>query len=187
MPINPIGMNMPSFVPKGRLVISPVVSINASKPLNILETLEDRLSQRRLMWFLDNVASPFMGDVIVDRFAYEGDKTVGGPWPPLAAYTVRLKRSMGMDDGINERTGGMLHHLAYDHAVEPWTLGALLRIPDRSDALMEKKIRTAQEGESAAANPLGGATPPRPVLGMGTTEELGLGRLFDTYLWAGIN
>ena len=186
MPINPIGMNMPSFVPKGQLVISPVVSVNASQPLNILETLEERLGQHRLMWFLDTVISPFMGNVIVDRFAYEGDKTVGGPWPPLAAYTVRLKRSMGYGDEINERTGKMLHHLAYDHAVEPWAMGALLRIPDRSDAQMEKKIRTAQEGQDAASNPIGGATPPRPVLGMGTTEEVGIDRLFNTYLWAGL-
>ena len=186
MPINPTGMQMPSFVPKGQLVISPVISVNASKPLNMLETLEDRLSSRRLMWFLGAVVSPFMGNVIVDRFAYEGDRTVGGPWPPLAAYTVRLKRSLGYDDSINERTGDMMHHLAYNHAVEPWAGGALLRIPDRSDALMEKKLRTAQEGDSGASNPIGGATPPRPVLGMGQTEETGIDRLFDTYLWAGL-
>ena len=63
------------------------------------------------MWFLRTVVSPYMGDVIVDRFAYGGDKAVGGPWPPLAAYTERLKRSMGApSDAPNERTGDMLHH-----------------------------------------------------------------------------
>ena len=168
-------------------MISPIVQIDANGPKTILATLEDRLGQHRLMWFLDTVVSPWMGNVIVDRFAYEGDKTVGGPWPPLAAYTVRLKRSLGFDEFINERTGQMMNHLAYNHAVEPWAMGALLRIPDRSDALMEKKIRTAQEGESAANNPIGGATPPRPVLGLGETEEVGINRLFDTYLWAGIS
>lgn len=185
--INAQGMNLPSFMPaKGiPIVISPVV--DAKGPMKMIATLESRLSQTRLMWFLSNVVSPYMSDVIVDRFAYAGDKTVGGPWPPLAEYTERLKRSMGAPaDAPEERTGALLHHLAYDHAVEPWSLGAQLRIPDQSDALMEKKIRTAQEGESAADNPFGGATPPRPVLGIGQTEEVMIDRMFDSYLWSGL-
>jgi len=185
--INAYGMNMPAFA-RGMgvpIVISPVV--DAKGPMKMIATLESRLGQTRLMWFLQNVVSPYMSDVIVDRFAYGGDKTVGGPWPPLSEYTERLKRTMGApSDAPNERTGTLLHHLTYDHAVEPWSLGALLRIPDQSDALMEKKIRTAQEGESDADNPFGGATPPRPVLGLGQTEEVMIDRMFDSYLWAGL-
>ena len=169
------------------MVVTPIISIDAQGPKTILATLDDRLTQRRLMWFLGTVVSPWMGDVIVERFAFEGDQTVGGPWAPLAEYTVRLKRALGYEEFINERTGDLLHHLAYDHAVEPWAMGALLRIPDRSDAIMEKKIRTAQEGESAASNPIGGATPPRPVLGIGAYEEAGVNQLFDSYLWTGIS
>lgn len=176
---------MQPFMPQGRLVITPIV--DGRGPMKILNTLHERLSTNRTMWFLRQVVSPWMGDLIVDRFAYAGDASVGGPWPPLAEYTERLKRSLGAPpDAPNERTGGMMAHLAYNHAVEPWAMGALLRIPDRSDGLMEKKIRTAQEGESASENPFGGSTPPRPVLAIGRREEIGLQALFDSYLWTGI-
>jgi hypothetical protein len=185
--INTQGMNLPNFMPQGRMVVQPIINVDAKGPLKLTSNLEHRLSQARLQWFLRSVVSPYMSDVIVDRFAWGGDKTVGGPWPPLAAYTEKLKRSMGApSDAPNERTGDMLHHLAYDHAVEPWTMGALLRIPDRSDGQMEKKIQTAQEGESAGSNPFGGETPPRPVLGIGPTEEQVIDRMFDTYLWGGL-
>jgi hypothetical protein len=180
----PRGMNA-GFMPQGRLVVTPIV--DARGPMKTVATLESRLSQTRLMWFLRHVVSPWMADVIVDRFAYAGDKTVGGPWPPLAAYTERLKRTLGApSDAPNERSGQMMYHLAYNHAVEPWTMGALLRIPGRSDALMEKKIRVAQQGEPPGSNPFGGDTPPRPVLGLGEFEEAGIAKLFDTYLWTSL-
>ena len=51
---------------------------------------------------------------------------------------------------------------------------------------MEKKIRTAQEGDSGANNPIGGATPPRPVLAIGEFEEHAIARMFDAYLWTGL-
>jgi hypothetical protein len=159
-------------------------TVNAKGPLRTFATLEQRLGQSHLMWWLQTQVSPFMGDVIVDRFAYGGDASVGGPWPPLAAYTEKLKRSIGAPaNAPNERTGDLMYHLAYEHSVEPWIGGALLRVPGRSDALEEKKIRTLQEGEAAGANPFGGATPPRPVLGIGEYEEVGIQRLFDNYLW----
>jgi hypothetical protein len=161
--------------------------VDAKGPLRVIATLEQRLGQNQLMWFLNKYVSPFMADVIVDRFAYAGDASVGGPWPPLAEYTERLKRSMGAPaDAPNERTGDLMYHLAYEHSIEPWVGGALIRIPGRSNALEEKKIRTAQEGESAADNPFGGATPPRPVLGLGEFEEAGVNRLFHEYLWGGL-
>lgn len=162
------------------------VKVDAKGVINVVDTLEDRLSDTRLMWFLDKVVSPYLSDVIVDRFAYEGD-AASGPWPPLAVYTERLKRWLGApSDAPNERSGDMMAHLAYDHAVEPWALGALLRIPDRSDAAMEKKLRTAQEGEPAGSNPFGGDTPPRPVLAMSEREEAAIQRMFDTYLWTSL-
>jgi len=187
--INTQGMNLPAFMPAWRggspIIVTPIV--DAKGPMKMVATLEDRLSQTRLMWFLEKIVSPYMGDVIVDRFAWGGDKTVGGPWPPLAAYTERLKRSLGAPgDAPNERSGDMLYHLTYNHAVEPWSLGAQLRIPDHSDAAMEKKIRTAQEGESAAANPFGGATPPRPVLAVGEQDEVAINEMFDAYLWTSL-
>jgi hypothetical protein len=167
------------------IVVTPIV--DAKGPKKIVRNLENRLSQDRLMWFLARIVSPFMADVIVDRFAYGGDMSVGGPWPPLAAYTERLKRTLGAPaDAPNERSGEMLRHLAYDHAIEPWALGALLRIPGNSDDKMEKKLRTAQFGEPAGANPFGGATPPRPVLGIGEFEEAQINRLFDSYLWTSL-
>jgi hypothetical protein len=185
--INRFGMNLPGFMPQqgSQIIIQPVV--DASGPMKIIANLEHRLATTQLMWFLQKIVSPYLGDVMVDRFAYSGDKAVGGPWPPLAAYTERLKRSLGAPaDAPNERSGDMLAHLAYDHAVEPFPLGALLRIPDKSDGLMEKKIRVAQEGLSDADNPIGGATPPRPVLGIGDTEEQVIDKMFDAYLWSGV-
>jgi hypothetical protein len=180
-------MNKPGFMPSPDVPITVTPIIDAKGPMRLTATLDHRLAQSQLMWFLQMKVSPYMGDRMVERFAWGGDKSVGGPWPPLAAYTERLKRSLGAPpDAPNERSGDMLHHLAYDHAVEPWSLGALLRIPDQSDATMEKKIRVAQEGQSAASNPLGGSTPPRPVLGLGETEEAMIGRMFDSYLWGGL-
>jgi hypothetical protein len=176
---------MPLLTAGGPIVVSPVV--DAKGPMKAIATLEARLSQERLLWFMRTIVSPYMSDVIVDRFAYGGDASVGGPWPPLSAYTERLKRSLGAPaDAPNERSGEMLAHLAYDHAVETWALGAELRIPDRSDAAMEKKLRTAQQGQKASDNPIGGATPPRPVLAIGEFEEAGIARLFDSYLWNGL-
>jgi hypothetical protein len=168
------------------IIITPVV--DASGPMKIVHNLETRLGEGQLMGFLRTVVSPYMGDQIVQRFAYGGDKAVGGPWPPLAAYTERLKRSLGApSDAPNERTGDMMAHLAYDHHIGPLgLLGAELRIPDKSDGLMEKKIRVAQEGESAESNPIGGATPARPVLGISDTDEKTIAALFDAYLWTGI-
>ena len=187
--INRQGMALPAFMPGisgPRIIVSPMV--DGKGPMKMLNTLDDRLSTTRLMWFLNRYVSPFMADVIVDRFAYAGDSSVGGPWPPLAESTERLKRSLGApSDAPNERSGEMMAHLAYDHDVEPWALGALLRIPGSSDRIMEKKIRTAQEGESASDNLFGGSTPPRPVLGMGTREEAGIAKLFDVYLWTGLH
>lgn len=183
--INTQGMNMPAFMPQGGLTVTPIV--DARGPLKILATLDKRLSQTGLMWFLEKRVSPYMSDVMVDRFAYAGDKAVGGPWPPLAAYTERLKRSLGAPgDAPNERSGDMLYHLTYNHAVEAWSLGAQLRIPDHSDQAMEKKIRTAQEGESTASNPFGGATPPRPVLAVSEQDEIVIQQMFDSYLWTSL-
>jgi hypothetical protein len=166
------------------LIVSPIV--DAKGPIKMVDTVADRLSTTRLMWFLEKYVSPYMGDIIVDRFAMEGD-AASGPWPPLALYTERLKRALGApSDAPNERSGDMIAHLAYDHAVEAFPLGALLRIPDRSDPTMEKKIRTAQEGEPAGSNPFGGDTPARPVLALGEHEEAVIQQLFDTYLWTGL-
>jgi hypothetical protein len=187
--INRQGMNLPAFMPGisgPKIIVTPIV--DGKGPMRMLNTLEHRLGTTELMWFLQKYVSPFMADVIVDRFAYAGDASVGGPWPPLAEYTERLKRSLGAPpDAPNERSGEMMHHLAYDHDVEPWALGALIRIPGSSDQLMEKKIRVAQEGDSGGSNPFGGGgTPPRPVLGMGLHEEAGISKLFDAYLWTGL-
>jgi len=179
------GMKIGQFFPRGIPVfITPIIDIKG--PERILVNLERRLSQTELMWFLRTVVSPFMADVIVDRFAYAGDATVG-MWPSLADYTEKLKRTLGAPSNApNERTGDLLYHLAYEHAVEPWVGGAQLRIPGNSDDLEKKKIRTAQEGEPASANPFGGATPPRPVLGWGEREEQALTIMFNLYLWSGL-
>lgn len=185
--INRYGMNLPGFMPPKSLPIVITPLVDAKGPLKISANLEHRLGMNQLMAFMRAVISPYMSDVIVERFAFGGDKTVGGPWPPLAVYTEKLKRAMGApSDAPNERTGAMLHHLAYDHAIEPGPLGPVLRIPDRSDAGMENKIRTAQEGEAAGSNPFGGGTPPRPVLAIGLTEEVAIDRMFNAYLWAGL-
>ena len=45
--------------------------------MKMISTLEARLGQDRLMWFLRHVVSPFMSDVIVDRFQrFTGEKGV---------------------------------------------------------------------------------------------------------------
>ena len=115
--------------------------IDVKGPNRILVNLDRRLSQTELMGFLKNVISPFVGDIIVDRFAYSGDATVG-MWPSLAAYTERLKKTLGAPaNAPNERTGDLMYHLAYEHAVEPWVGGALLRIPGSSDDWRRRRSR----------------------------------------------
>lgn len=167
------------------VIITPVV--DAKGPMKMISTLEERLSTPRLMWFLGRVVGPFMGNIIEKRFASHGDATVGGTWAPLTSYTERLKRAMGApSNSPNVRTGEMLAHLVNDHAIEAFPLGALIRIPGSSTPAMEKKIRTAQEGEEAGSNAFGRSTPARPVLALGEIEEAGISKLFDAYLWFGL-
>jgi hypothetical protein len=167
--------------------IQLIPHIEMTKPMRILVTLEERLSQTRLMGFLGREVSPFMTNIIFERFQGHGDITVGD-WPPLAQYTERIKRTMGAPrNAPNIRTGQMLNHLMHDHDVEPTADGALLRIPGSSTPEMQKKIRTAQEGDDGSNNPFGSSTPPRPVLSWGAMEEAGINALFDRYLWAGLH
>ena len=167
------------------VVITPIV--DAKGPMKVVGTLADRLGEQRLMWFMDRVVSPFMGEIFEKRFDQHGDETVGGPWRPLTSYTERLKRSLGFPaDAPNVRTGDLKHHLMHDHAVGAFPGGVYLRIPGDSSPLQEKKMRTAQFGEDAGANKFGRSTPPRKILGLGAVEEVGINKLFDSYLWFGL-
>lgn len=98
-----------------------------------------------------------------DRFANEGDKTVG-MWAELKPYTIE-KRG-GSAHPINVRTGAMKKYvLDPDPDAYLVGVGAALSFPKRGiTGTLAKKVKTAQIGKERDKE--SGRTVPRPILGM---------------------
>jgi hypothetical protein len=115
-----------------------------------------------------------MRERVQDRFAAEGDTTVGA-WSPLSTATENIRSSMGFppDHPINERTGLLRGWVERSHVVTPMATGAELQMPGPfPSALMETKFRRAQQGKAKGGSKEAKRTmPARPVLAIGNVEK----------------
>lgn len=135
----------------------------------VIDSLLVRASPVGLAAFLNTVVAPWVRNRIEQRFDNEGDD-VSGSWDPLAAATQSIRASYGFppDHPINVRTGSLRSFLVGTNSdVKPNGFGAdLQHPPPSSDAIMNKKIKTAQSGDP---NP---RTPARPVMGLNENDLL---------------
>jgi hypothetical protein len=155
---------------KGEGVFS--IEVDQTTVTQLFTMVDVALTPPQLAVFMKRDVQPYLAEVMVDRFAYNG--TGGTTWAPLAESTRRIRQEMGVSDdwAINERTGDMLEHLISHSEVTSNVNLTTLTVPgDQGDEVMQKKIKTAQEGHSEW-NPLFEQvthTPARPVLDV--TEE----------------
>lgn len=124
--------------------------------------------------FLDTTASLYFQEEIGLRFAYEGDSK-SGDWPDLADSTNEIRSALGFPPitPINIRTGDLENWLTTSYDVTVGPMSASMDLPGPApDAILAKKLETAQRGESAGDNPFpnAGSTPPRPVLAVDETD-----------------
>lgn len=144
-----------------------IITTDRSSVDQALAYLEARLNPIGLATFLTTVVDPFIRNRIQQRFASEGDD-VSGAWHPLAVATQQIRASYGFpsDHPINVRTGKLASYLIGTRGdVKQTGVGAALQHPPPgADAIMAKKIKTAQSGSSSPS------TPPRPVIGVNEND-----------------
>lgn len=105
-----------------------------------------------------------------ERFDTEGDD-VTGPWMELGEYSQRRRaeQGYGSEHPINVRTGELEDYIVNsDGDVTIAPMGATLKYPGPDPVGdLAIKVETAQVGMTDSN---GNYTPPRPVLGMNTTD-----------------
>lgn len=146
-----------------------VIETDASEAAAVFDALDQRLNAAGLSMFLDTVVDPFIRNRIDGRFASEGDD-VSGAWHPLAQATQQIRASYGYppDHPINIRSNKLHSWLVgTDSQVTPNGMGAtLMHPPPSGDAILMKKLATAQGGSSRPP------TPARPVIGLNENDLL---------------
>ena len=161
------------------------LDVDQTSVQQLLTMVNVALSPSSLTIFMKRDVQPFLADVMVDRFAYNG--TGGVNWAPLAESTLRIRQEMGQtdDDAINDRTGEMLQHLISNSEVTANANVTVLAVPgDQGDEVMRKKIQTAQHGNSEW-NPLFGEvshTPARPVLDINDEDRAAIVIMLQTHV-----
>lgn len=164
--------------------MSVQIVVDDSSPQAQLAKMFAFMSDTGLRAFMETVASPILQERASARFAGGGDDAVG-PWRPLKSSTRSIKRSMGMDNGINIRTGGLLRWLTRDP--DPMVVGAggetwMMWPGVPGSTSLEDKLETAQVGSSGvlkdtnsrSAQVRSGThffTVPRPVVGISQIDE----------------
>ena len=148
------------------------VEVDASSALKVFEGVDRALQGAELAPFLDHIAGPHFQDRISKRFQHAGDQA-SGKWPALSPATTKIKLALGVDYPFmpNRRSQRMEDFLTSSHvASASGPYEAELRFPEQpKDALMERKLRVAQEGDNANFMGLG-STPPRPVLAVDSLD-----------------
>lgn len=149
--------------------MSVIITTDRASVDRALQFLEARLSPVGLVAFLNTVVDPFIRNRIQQRFASEGDDVVG-TWHPLAAATQQIRAFYGFPPShpINQRTGRLESWLVGTSSdVKQFGVGASLQHPPPgSDAILNKKLKTAQSGSSYPP------TSPRPVIGVNENDLL---------------
>jgi hypothetical protein len=146
-----------------------IITADRSSVDRAMQFLEARLSPIGLVTFLKTVVDPFIRNRIQERFAGEGDD-VSGNWHPLSVATQQIRASYGFPPAhpINVRTGKLASWLVGSSSdVKQFGIGASLQHPPPgSDAILAKKLATAQSGSSQPP------TAPRPVIGVNENDLL---------------
>lgn len=129
------------------------------------------LSPLGMMGFLKGVVTPYVRLRAAQRFANEGDDTVG-KWAPLQPQTQEIRERLDLPIGpahpINRRTGELESYITQsDSDVVSAAGGAQLTYPGNAPTgrAIQQKMETAQKGRSRTP-----MTVPRPVLGLGITD-----------------
>ncbi len=149
--------------------IDVIITTDKDSAQDAIDFLNDRLGAIGLVTFLNTVVDPFIRNRIDQRFQGEGDDVVG-TWHPLAVATQQIRAYYGFppDHPINVRTSKLRSHLVGTQSdVKAFGIGATLQHPPPgTDAIMNKKISTAQSGSSSPS------TPARPVIGVNENDLL---------------
>jgi hypothetical protein len=149
--------------------VDVIITTDRSSADRAIQYLEARLSPVGLVTFLSTVVDPFIRNRIQQRFAGEGDDVVGA-WHPLSVATQQIRASYGFPPShpINVRTGKLESWLVGAKSdVKQFGIGASLEHPPPgSDAILSKKLSTAQSGSSSPV------TPARPVIGVNENDLL---------------
>lgn len=129
-------------------------------------------------------AHEFLQGRIDERFANEGDGTVG-KWAQLRATTAGIRKAQGYGPyhPINKRTGSLHDWVRGTYTITSQGSGQL-NIPGRApNNVLQEKLEMAQLGGNVSrakgSRFIGASTPapPRPVLGLGVVDEVGLTEL----------
>jgi len=163
------------------------VELHQDEVWRALFRLDTATSAPGLAVYMHDFVSPYFEDQIVDRFAYEGD-AASGPWLPLEASTIRIRRALGYsDDEINDRTGELLDHVAFGRRYQP--IGGdtfIMDIPGigGTDFMLNRKLITAQRGRVQGSTEMlpGAYTPPRPVLALDSGDVMAVLRLAQMFV-----
>lgn len=148
------------------------VYIDTAPTIQMLDLVNLALSPASLLDFLETDAHDYLVEQIQLRFAYEGDKK-SGSWPWLSETTIRIRESQGFPgpSPINHRTGELEEFLTDFYEIDASLTGAELKIPGSpNSSVIERKLRTAQEGNPTNPIPGFGPTPARPVLATGADD-----------------
>jgi hypothetical protein len=136
----------------------------------LLGRMETALSPIALSAFMSGVVGPFMLGRVAARFEDEGD-SASGKWQPLKESTNQIREQMGYPPAhpINIRSRELFDFTTTSARAAAEPFGASVTLPDQTPMgeLFDKFI-TAQGGAASGENQ--GATPPRPVLAMDTTD-----------------
>lgn len=176
------------FGPRAQNTHKVIIDVEDQPVLSLIDKIYGAISSLGLSEFLKIYASPYFEDQIIRRFAGHGSKgIVGGSWDPLEDSTIRIRHALGFhdDQAINERTGELLHYVAYTRDFGMDVLGATMTIPEQgADPALERKLQTAQEGyvQGEADMIPGAITPPRPVLALSADDELEMHRLLHMHI-----
>lgn len=162
-----------------------VIEANADEVHRMLNSVHSAVDTEAMTDFLTQDVNEHLVDRILARFQYEGD-VASGDWKPLAESTQQIRRELGYPASgpVNERTTDMETFLlsgTFDMLLDG--VGATLIVPGPiNDPVLEKKIRTAQEGSNDNPLPGTGPTPPRPVLALDDQDVVEIMSLLQVFI-----
>lgn len=160
------------------------ITVDSVQVGDMLAAALQAISGPSLLVFLEEMASEYFTEEIIDRFAFEGDDA-SGDWAPLEESTQRIREALGYsgDHPINERTQELLNFVAFHRDFMSGPQSAVMSVPGEPNSQsIEAKLRTAQQG--SINNPMfpGAVTPPRPVLAYNAGDMANLLKLLELYL-----
>lgn len=155
------------------------VAVDPSQAQQTFNELDAALQAAGLENFLLNTVVPFLRTRAQNRFASEGD-AASGKWHPLTKASEGFRTAAGWPAAhpINVRTGQMKGSVLADSGRVSFGGGtATLNWPGTNrGGLLEKKIRTAQQGDAR--------TTARPILAVDADDDIFIIAHLTSYLLA---